>query len=379
MAIGSRGDVQPLVALGARLKDRGYGVRLVAGDEFGELASAAGLDFTGLGIAIRSAMQAHTDLFRFAHSITERVLQACGNKQDAIISTFLGVATCVRANEQGIPFFYVLPMPSLSTQAFPNPIFPPLPFGPVYNRWTYRLSDRLAVQAYEPAQSLFGDPRPTYLFCYSNQVVPRPSDWGDYAHVAGYWFLDSPPGWQPPHELAAFLANGTPPVGVTFGSMCTKNVAQTTDQVLSALQQSGRRGVLVAGWGGLKPQDLPANVFVVDSVPFDWLCPRLSMLVHHGGAGTTAEALRAGIPSVIVPFGMDQPFWGRQMQRLGVAPAPVPLKRLTAGRLSQAINLATTDERIKAKAASLGEKIRAEDGTGNAVGIVERVCRQWQR
>ncbi len=373
LAIGSRGDVQPLVALGVGLQHHGHQVRVVAGDEFDHLVAGAGLEFTPLGVNIQTIIESHTNFFHFMESIRALVLEASAGAQDAIISTFLGVSACSLARERHIPFFYAVPMPGLETREFPHHLFPRLPLGKAFNVWTYRLADRQVTRACPDARCLFLEPRPTYLFCYSSHVVPRPADWGEYAHVTGYWFLDRPTDWQPPAELEQFLQAGAPPVYVGFGSAHTDDQQKMTALVVEALARAGQRGVLVAGWGGLKTGALSADVFAASALPFDWLFPHVSAAVHHGGAGTTAAALRAGIPSVVVPFGPDQALWGRRLQALGAGTASLSPQRLTAERLAAAIRQAVAEPHLRANAAALGEKIRREDGVGNAIAIIEQV------
>jgi sterol 3beta-glucosyltransferase len=155
--------------------------------------------------------------------------------------------------------------------------------------------------------------------------------------------------------------------------MSGKNAEKKSALVYDALQQSGQRGVLASGWGGLKSTGMPRDVFLVDAVPHDWLFPQMSAVVHHGGAGTTAAGLRAGKPSVLCPFLGDQPFWGRLVHQHGVGPAPISQYRLTAERLALAIATATTDGTMATRAAELGKKIRAEDGIGRTVAIID----QW--
>jgi UDP:flavonoid glycosyltransferase YjiC (YdhE family) len=191
-------------------------------------------------------------------------------------------------------------------------------------------------------------------------------------HVTGYFFLDSETDWQPSSELKAFLEAGNPPVYIGFGSMAGSNPEELARLVSQALASSGQRGLLLTGWGGLSADLVPDNVFVVDSVPHSWLFPRMAAVVHHGGAGTTAEGLRAGVPTVVIPFVFDQPFWGARIKALGFGPDPVPLKKLTADRLANAITIAVTDPAIRQRARSCGEAIRAEDGTGNAVKIIKQ-------
>ncbi len=188
--------------------------------------------------------------------------------------------------------------------------------------------------------------------------------------MTGYWFLDSPANWQPPQELVDFLKAGSPPVYIGFGSMSDSNPEALTKLVLDALAESGQRGVLIKGWGALSNADLPDHVFQIDSVPHDWLFPQMAAVVHHGGAGTTSAGLRAGVPSIIIPFAVDQPFWGQRVANLGVGTQPILRQELTAEKLTAAIKIATSDEAMKEKARILGQKISAENGVKQAVEII---------
>lgn len=375
MAIGSRGDVQPLAALGVGLKSRGHQVTLVAGDEFDSFVRDAKLEFMPLGIKIQPVMEGQNDIFRFMASIRDKVLKASEMEQDAIVSTFLGVSTCPIARARNIPFFYAVPIPSLKTREFPNPLFPPFPFGKAYNALTYQVIDKRTIKSCEDASCLFLEPRPTYLFNFSHHVVSRPTDWGEFAHITGYWFLDSPTDWQPPKELVEFLAAGTPPVYVGFGSMLTSDPQKMTQLVLESLALANVRGVIVTGWGGLQTSEMPSSVFIANSIPFDWLFPQLSAAIHHGGAGTTSAALRAGIPSVVIPFGLDQSFWGRRVHNLGVSIKPILPSQLTAKKLAMSIRSVLENKQIRYRATLLGEKIRAENGVENAITIIEQVLK----
>jgi sterol 3beta-glucosyltransferase len=146
------------------------------------------------------------------------------------------------------------------------------------------------------------------LYGYSPSIIPKPPDWGDHQQITGYWFLEEAKNYKPPVELAAFLDSGPPPVYVGFGSMVDHQRAEITRIIIQALEQAGQRAILLGGWSELSSRELPASILHIDSVPHDWLFPRMAALVHHGGAGTTAAGLRAGVPSVIVPFTADQPF-----------------------------------------------------------------------
>ena len=210
------------------------------------------------------------------------------------------------------------------------------------------------------------------LHAYSQHVLPRPGDWPSHAHVTGYWFLDRPDGWEPPQALVDFLDARPPPVYVGLGSMAGRNPGRLTELFLAALRQSGQRAVLLSGWAGLGSADLGDDVFVVDDVPHDWLFPRVSAVVHHGGAGTTAAGLHAGKPTVILPFFADQPFWGRIVHQRGIGPRPIPQQRLSVENLADAIRRAATDPLMAELARKLGANIRAEDGVARAVTLLDQ-------
>jgi sterol 3beta-glucosyltransferase len=283
------------------------------------------------------------------------------------------------------------------TSAFPHVVAPDLKLGGWYNRLTHRLvgvTPRLLFGSVVtrwrqetlklPPRPLFaselvrsnGQPVPT-LLSFSPHVVAPPPDWPQSVRVTGYWFLDEGQGWQPPPSLLDFLAAGPPPVFVGFGSMAGRHPDRTARTVLDALAQSGQRGLIVTGWGGLSVPDPPPGVYVAEFAPYDWLLPHVAAVVHHGGAGTTAAGLRAGKPTVICPFVADQPFWGRRVAELGVGPVPIPQRRLTADRLARAIREAVTDVQMRRRAAELGVKIRAEDGLGQAAAFIEE-CAQGE-
>ncbi|MDQ3247716.1 MAG: glycosyltransferase, partial [Chloroflexota bacterium] len=147
---------------------------------------------------------------------------------------------------------------------------------------------------------------------------------------------------------------------------------QAAELVLQALARSGQRGVLYAGWGGLKQEHLPENVFMTRSVPHSWLFPQMAAVVHHGGAGTTAAGLRAGVPAIVTPFFGDQPFWGQRVYALGVGPKPIARRRLTIDNLAEAIRCAAFDTTMRKRAADLGRRIRAENGIAQAVTVIEQ-------
>ena len=191
--------------------------------------------------------------------------------------------------------------------------------------------------------------------------------------MTGYWFFNQSQ-WRPSEALSEFLAAGPKPVYIGFGSMVSSNATWFTETVLAAIKKSGQRAVLASGWGGLAGEEgaQSEQIFFLRHAPHDWLFPRMSAAVHHGGAGTTAAAVRAGIPSVIVPFYGDQPFWARCLNRQGVAPPAVERKAMTADTLASAL-AATQHPAMIERAVALGNAVRVEDGVGEAV----RYLREW--
>jgi UDP:flavonoid glycosyltransferase YjiC (YdhE family) len=211
------------------------------------------------------------------------------------------------------------------------------------------------------------------LYGFSPSVIPAPSDWSGNTHITGYWFIDETEDWQPPAALLDFLQSGSAPVYIGFGSMSNRDPEQTADLVIKALTLSNQRAILLSGWGGLQRTNLPDSIFMIDSIPHSWLFPRVSAVVHHGGASTTAAGLKAGVPSVVIPFFGDQPFWGQRVADLGVGTKPIPRKRLTAERLANAIQEVVTNEDMRQRAAKLGKQIQTENGIESAVEIFNKL------
>jgi UDP:flavonoid glycosyltransferase YjiC (YdhE family) len=418
LAMGTRGDVQPCVALGLALMRAGHTVRLAAPDDQEAFVRDWGLDFFPLGVNMHELQQTVTgqrllktgsnvfaglrEMVRlflpFLEQMMESTWQACQGAEAILFST-LGMGGYHVAEKLGIPCAWAVIVPAFTrTHAFPSLIAPVLPLGGGYNWLTHLLFEQFTQQSTGrfvnrwrrerldlpplplhswPYDSLHGRPVPK-LYGYSPTVIPRPRDWGPNAHVTGYWFLDHPPEWRPPAHLVDFLDAGPPPVYVGFGSLRPANADQTTGVVLEALRASGQRGLLAASWGALAQSDLPEDVLMVESVPHDWLFPRVAAVVHHGGAGTTAAGLRAGVPSIVVPFGADQPFWAARVHQLGAGPSPIPYKKLTVERLTNALRAATSSETMRQRAAGLRERLRSENGVGRAVEILEPYLRMRQ-
>jgi sterol 3beta-glucosyltransferase len=199
--------------------------------------------------------------------------------------------------------------------------------------------------------------------------------------IAGYWFLDraSDSGWTPPVELERFIQAGEKPIYIGFGSMVGRNPARLGRIILAALDQAGLRAVIATGWGGLALEELPPDsVLQIGEAPHDWLFPRMRAVVHHGGAGTTAAGLRAGKPTLVCPFLLDQPFWGQRVHTLGVGPKPLPQKKLSVAKLTTALRSITTDTDMRTRAEALADRIAIENGVEKGVSAIETIAHRFE-
>ncbi|MBB3947305.1 UDP:flavonoid glycosyltransferase YjiC (YdhE family) [Rhizobium skierniewicense] len=210
------------------------------------------------------------------------------------------------------------------------------------------------------------------LFGFSSTMVEPGRNWPQTVKVTGSWSLEEAQSFTPSEELSAFLNAGPPPVYVGFGSMFNHDAEAFTALVREAVKTAGKRLLLASGWGGLYDQaEARDDVMTIDRAPHDWLFPRMALAVHHGGAGTTNAACRAGIPSVVIPVFGDQPFWASRLRKLGVAGQTPPREALTAEALRDAILEADSPERHRT-ARALGKKLRAENGIANAISALEQ-------
>lgn len=410
LAYGSRGDVQPFIALAHGLQQAGHTVRLAAPHRFTSLAAEYGVGFVPLAgdPAELSALlnRAGHNVIRMVKAMYAYVLSvavpvaraafAAGEGADLLVHSFLfTVGGHALARKLGIPDVSVQLFPTFApTRAFPMVAAAGMPPGVLsyvshwLTRFIYWHAGNVGFRQLRNMEPGLFDlqlawpfaaaaPQTPLLFAYSPTVLPRPADWAaPHVHVTGYLFLDAPQAYQPPPKLLDFLARGDAPVCVTFGSMVNREAARIDTAVRAALAQTGQRAVVLSGWGGANGLAATNNLLYLDAAPHDWLLPHCSAVIHHGGAGTTAAGLRAGIPNVVVPHGLDQPFWGRRVAALGAGPAPIPLRKL-AGRSLAAALVAVQQPDLCARAQEIGRRLRAEDGVGQAAGIITARAGSW--
>jgi sterol 3beta-glucosyltransferase len=402
LTIGSRGDIQPYVALGVGLQAAGHRVCLATETIYQGFVIEQGLDFAPLpGNSHQRHAQTEwmtfleTDggnIWRYMrHGVKQFVLpllpdmmdmawHACEGS-DAVISMPQVPVSIHVAEALDLPFYLAWTTATTATQEFPHPMLRlNRSLGRFLNPLTYRLIDNLYLGLINPTicrlrQEILNLPAVMtrslpvpFLYCYSPTLLPKPKDWPNWVHVTGYWFLDRPAHWQPPQDLVEFLAAGAPPVYLGFGSMTERDPTAMTRLLLEAIARTQQRAILCSGWAGLGQMDLPDGVYRLESdIPFGWLFPQMAAVVHHGGSGTVAEGLRAGVPQAVVyqPFS-DQFFLGKRLAALGVGAAPIARHQLTVDRLTQAIQTAVNPI-LQARAATVAQQVRQENGVAAAI------------
>ncbi|MFC2053283.1 glycosyltransferase [Chloroflexota bacterium] len=412
---GTRGDIQPYIALSLGLQQFGHSVRIVTHQIFESFVKEHNLDFCPLKLDPRQVLinQALSELGNniirinrwmgenFKSALQDIFIATLNANRDAelILNSGLSFAGWHVAEQLDIPALATYLWPVTPSRHLPTASgkIPPdwLPFRGSINYLSTKISNQIffniLLSSVNQCRKEILDLQPMrareywsldsaqsstpLIYGYSPVVIPKPPDWTSNQQVSGYWFLDTAKGYQPEKALIDFLADGSPPVYVGFGSMIDHKQEEITQTVISALREINKRGILLGGWSNLGTGQLPGSILRVDAVPHDWLFPQMAAVVHHGGAGTTAAGLRAGAPSVVVPLFGDQFFWGWRVQELGAGPKPIPRNKLTVTNLASAIQQAVDDDSIWSNASVIGQQIRAENGVEAAVRMIEAFAR----
>ena len=406
LTLGTRGDVQPCIALALGLAQAGYEVTLGADLEFEAAIKSRDVRYAPLRLNLRQFLNSADG--QAAMNGTDRrpkkerreksdelvfpMLDDCwaaAQGADALIYDTMLTPAYHIAEKLRIPAIMTSVMPNMSpTKAFPLIGVPKIGLGRIGNRLSYEMYRLGWISAHGTIarwcrQTLKTEPRSRFmhygyragrpipvLYSYSPLILSSPLDWNQDTLASGYWFLTGAEKWQPPPELTAFLAEGPPPVYVGFGSMVGLNALQLTRLVVAVVEQTGERAVFASGWGGMVDEHLPDSILCIGEAPHDWLFPKVRVVVHHGGAGTVAASLRAGRPSVICPFVTDQFFWGELIWQRGLGPRPIPQRQLTAHRLAAALRTAITDPGMHERAGAISNAIDHEDGVARAVAFI---------
>lgn len=426
LAMGSRGDVQPFIALGKGLKKSGYMVSIAAIDEYRELIINNGIGFAPLGLSAKElevvfaennkadthARQGNSQPFALSRTAKtvlrdniirwlEYSCQACSGC-DLLIYTglayHLGVHVAEKLKVPALPVYLQPVTANAKTASF---LMPDLKIGSWYNRLSYRLAEKLLWmylgkpvnqwrfrQGLQPLSEkeiffLRHDSTQPVIYGFPEAIFTKPAEWGDEVFLSGYFILKKYDDWQPSPRLARFLEAGPAPVYVGFGSMNSYVSREQVQLILEALKGTGERIILAVGWENFNESDLARNgsdnIFIAGYAPHHWLFPRMKAVIHHGGAGTTAAVLQAGIPSLIIPLMIDQPFWANLAYQLGVSPKPLSIRKLSFARFVKALRVVLYDEKMRRRAKEIGGIISAEDGVINAVDKINQLIVKWNR
>ncbi|KDQ54854.1 glycosyltransferase family 1 protein [Jaapia argillacea MUCL 33604] len=417
LTIGSRGDVQPYIALAKGLKADGHRVRIATHGEFKQWIEAHGIEFGYVGGDPAELMRICVENGTFTVSFLKEGLmkfrgwiddllktswEACQGT-DVLVESPSAMAGYHIAEALKIPYFRAFTMTWSRTRAYPHAFaVPEHKMGGGYNYMSYVMFDQVFWRAISGqinrwrrnqlglASTNLDRMEPhkiPFLYNFSPVVVPPPLDWPEWIRVTGYWFLDDAEvgskTWDPPPSLVKFIDSahnsGKKVVYIGFGSIVVSDPKAMTHCVVEAIVRSGVHAILSKGWSDRlhktgsevsKPEEpLPEQIYPINSLPHDWLFNRIDAACHHGGAGTTGASLRAGIPTIIKPFFGDQFFWADRVEALGVGSG---VRKLTVEGLTEALVAATTDPKQIARAKILGEEIRAEKGVATAIEAIYR-------
>ncbi|MDJ1134324.1 glycosyltransferase [Streptomyces iconiensis] len=419
MTAGSRGDIAPYTGLAHGLAKAGHRVTVATHGSFGPLVKATGVDFHPLPVDPRAELESGRG--RALHDSASgpgKILRLVGMARALVGDMVPPLVEVARANDVlllssslaplghaigqclGVPTMGVFLQPLHATREFGPSVLGGRSWGPVGNKLAGRMVSGAVDQVFADAvrttvREVFALPRGTARTAghrarerhrwpvhhgFSPLVVPRPDDWRSGLTVSGYWWpYDTPDAQLPPH-VRQFLDAGPPPVFVGLGSATVPEPRRTTTLVVRALRAAGLRGVLQRGWAGLGTDagtdrnGTHEDVLTIDEIPHALLFPKMAAVVHHCGAGTTAAGLRAGVPAVPVPIQFDGGFWAARLSTLGVAPDPVPLRRLTSDRLAAALTVATRRPSHARRATELATKLREEDGVAPVLAAIERLA-----
>jgi sterol 3beta-glucosyltransferase len=410
LTYGSRGDVQPFLALSLGLREKGHSVKLAAPFRFKDFVEERGIDFVplagdpqDLSRRLNNAGQNFIKLLReltnhaveIGADVWRQTEEACRDA-DLILHTFThAVGAHTLAREKDIPDIHIQTFPMFTpTGDYPNVTLPDLR-SRFLNRLTHRLSAKitwwtsrigfervhrrtglLPRKLYWPFEDTPSRPRTPILCAWSPSLLPLSRDWPPHVHVTGSPVLSTNYDQAPP-ELQFFLEREKPPVCVTFGSMVNRDAERIDTIVRESLAKTGNRGIILSGWGGVKSSP-STDLLYLDSAPHDWLLPRCRLVIHHGGAGTTAAGVRAGIPNIVIPFMADQPFWGKRVHATGVGPMPIRVRDLSVRNLAGAM-VEAEGEMFRTRAQAIGQQISSEDGIGEAVKWIEEYAISFHR
>ena len=410
IAIGSTGDVRPYILLGHELSRRGHHIRIASFEPFQSLVLEAGLSFTPISGDVSKLMaeilkpgvtgvnylqKLERNIKSVADALLNDLTVACKDAE-AIISTFFGSTAYSIAEKNHVPCIQTQYYPMDCNTTVPISSAPGLRLGKIWNKASYKVGylmistlERRYLTRWrrrEGMQVRKIRPMPDYvvhghtipvLYAVSPLLLQRPKAWNEHIHMTGFWTSKPNMTYTPPPDLVSFLAKKEPPIYIGFGSMVSSDMGETLQIVLEAVRLAHVRAILLKGWGGNDAWHSTPDVYVGDYIPHDWLFKQVAAVVHHGGAGTTAAGLQAGKPTLIIPFGGDQPFWGMRIHAIGCGPKPISRANLTVAKLAKALTDLKDNLSYGVAAREIGIRLTMEDGIDNAVTIIEEEINNW--
>jgi sterol 3beta-glucosyltransferase len=402
---GTRGDVQPYVSLAIELKRLGKDVRIAVSRNHEQFVRSYGIDFFSIEVdfeslnvdknMIREAQQADNPLKMFfsfqkmkkygVHMV-DHYYAACEDSEAIVYHPGMAIGYFT-AEKMRIPSILATPFPlNKSKEQTSVILYGKVSSNPGINLISYSILQYLLWMASDASLKPFwkekfgqmpahyGSPferhkdrrHPAIVSC-SNFIFARPKDWNENIHQDGYWFLEEDNEYHPPADLVDFLNKGEKPIYIGFGSMVigdeTEKVSKT---IIEGLAIAGKRAI-ISGMGKL--QNIPETIITVENIPHSWLFSKVSAVCHHGGAGTSAAGFKAGIPSLIFPFALDQYAWAQRAYDLSVGPKPMPIKKLSSERFAESIRYAM-QEKIITAAKELAMKIVTENGARESAKVI---------
>jgi sterol 3beta-glucosyltransferase len=410
--LGTRGDLQPYIALCIGLKAAGHEVLIVSAKNEAAFVQHYGLDFFPLDVDIQKIMESDDvkEMAKGNNPIKFIVSHLKGSKRmkQTMVATQAQIWTaCQDADaiifHPGMPIGFFIakqldkisvmanPFPVVATKDYPSILFYTAPrLGKAFNLFTHAVFKKVfwalsksAIKEFwyanvktnmnfsiSPIQQQIESGMPV-LNGYSELLFSHADKWGKNIHTTGSWLVETEANFIPPNDLVQFIEKAEPPIYIGFGSM--KDVESfnvTFKMIAEALSATKQRAIVALGWSKLNyAEAIPENIFLIESIPHSWLFPKMKMLIHHGGAGTTAAGLTAGKPTIIIPHNADQPAWGLRVYEVGVGAKPIKKTKLTTDKLATAI-LYALQPAIITNAEKLGVELRKENGVEKAVGVI---------
>ncbi len=403
LAVGTRGDIQPCVALAVELQKKGVEVFIATHKEYEKLVTSNNIKYyempgnPAVELANKDKKENESKKNNSLEKLEEylrkwliKSFELCKNT-DAIIYTPPFILGAHLAEKLKITYFPVVFEPSITTKMFPSPHqWISKNYGSIINKFTYSVANNLfwlsmrkrinrlrkevlnlpALSLKNPYTKMIEDKVP-YLCCFSPNLVPKPNDWYDNVEVNGYWFLESTAEITPSKELKEFLKNGKPPIFIDFGSFANKRLSKKLEHILTDLSKSNARLLIDIGKTSLDEKKLPSNSYIIrGDISHEWLLPKTKLIIMHGGVGVTHAALKAGIPSIPISILGTQHYWGEVLYKLGLSAPPLKMRKLNTGDVLTSIEYIEANTKIFGNTKEIKNKIISENGAEKVANFI---------